>query len=117
MARKPQPLKGDSLTARIINLTCHHKAKRLGIEEYTIAQLSHDSRLNHSIILRAVAAHPKEGPTRETVKRLADALEVALDSELEDHFWNAFGYASPRQLAAAQSYVEQVEQQEKEAET
>lgn len=96
------------MTARIINLACHYKAQRLGIEDYTLAQLERESGLNHSVIRRAVQEHPK-GPTLETVKRLAETLGVAQDSELEDRFYNAFGYASPGQLAAVQPYVEQRE--------
>ena len=112
MARKPKQLGGRSLTARIIVLASRLKAQRLGIAEYTLAQLERDSGLNHSVILRAVKENAPKGPTLETVKRLTEALEVTLDSELEDRFYNAFNYASPRQLAEVKPYVEQ-----KEAET
>lgn len=97
------------MTARIINLACRHKAQRSGIGEYTLAQLERDSGLNHSVILRAVQEQTRNGPTHTTVQRLAEALEVSLDRELEDRFYNAFGYASPRQLAAVEPYVEQQE--------
>ena len=112
MARKPQPLKGGRLTARVLNLACRHLAEHLGITEYTTAQLSHDSGINHSVILRAAqfeSQGEKMGPTIQTVKKLADTLKVELDPDLEDSFYNAFGYASPRQLAAARTYVEQQE--------
>src|SRR5216684_86398 len=109
MARKPKPIGGHTLTARIITLACRYKAQRLGIEEYTLAQLERDSGLNHSVILRAVQEQTRKGPTLETVKRLAEALEVSLDSGLEDRFYNAFNYASPGQLAAVKSYLEQKE--------
>jgi Mn-dependent DtxR family transcriptional regulator len=62
----------------------------------------------------AAAEHPRKGPTIETVERLAAILEVSLDRELEDRFYNAFGYASPRQLAAVKSYLEQKEVEEDE---
>src|SRR2546423_434889 len=110
MARTPKPLGGHTLTARIIQLACRLKAQREGISEYTLKLLELESGLNHSVILRAV----KEGgdPTLETVQKLAQALEVASDPELEDRFYNAFRYASPRQLAAVEPYVEQQEAQE-----
>jgi hypothetical protein len=114
MARRPRPLRGTSLTARVMNLACRRKAERLGIDEYSVARLCHDAGLHHSIISRAVAPSPKKGPTRETVMKLAETLEVALDGALEDSFWNAFGYASPRQMAAAQSHVDQAERRESE---
>ena len=97
------------MTARIIQLACKFKAQRDGLQEYTLKQLEEKSKLNHSVILRAVKE--KGNPTLETVQTLATALEVALDPELEDRFYNAFHYASPRQLAAAASYVEQQEAQ------
>ena len=105
MTRKPKPLEGRSLTARIINLAYRFKAQRLGIEEYTLKQLARDSGLSHSVI----AEHTRKGPTIETVKKLAETLEVALNSVLEDRFYNAFGYASPRQTTSVKSYVEQKE--------
>lgn len=126
------------MTARILNLACRHLAAHLGIAEYTTAQLSHDSGINHSVILRAAMFEvpgegteaqagsatgedlqgerkkgerhrEKTGPTIQTVRKLATTLKVELDPSLEDSFYNAFGYASPRQLAAAQTYVEQKE--------
>ena len=112
MARRPKPIGGHTLTARIITLACRYKAQRLGIEEYTLAQLERDSGLNHSVILRAVQEQTRKGPTWETVKRLAETLEVARDSELEERFYNAFNYASPGQHDAVEPYLEQ-----KEAET
>jgi transcriptional regulator with XRE-family HTH domain len=112
MARKPKPIGGHTLTARIINLACRFKAQRLGVEEYSLAQLERDSGLNHSVILRAVQERTRKGPTLETVKKLAEALEVSLDRELEDRFFNAFGYASPSQVASVRSYVEQQKEAE-----
>jgi len=109
VARKSKQLGGHSLTARIIVLASRLKAQRLGVEEYSLAQLERDSGLNHSVILRAVKEDTPKGPTLETVRRLAETLEVSLDGELEDRFYNAFNYASPRQLAAVKSYVEQHE--------
>jgi hypothetical protein len=102
-------MRRHTVTARIIEIACRLKAKRLGIDDYTIPQLEHDSKLNHSVIIRATQLDQKRGPTLETVKRLAQTLEVALDRELEDKFYNAFGYASPGQLRDVEPYVEQNE--------
>jgi transcriptional regulator with XRE-family HTH domain len=109
MARRAKQVGGTTLTARIIILACRAKAQRLRIEEYSLSQLERESGLNHSVIHRAVQERTRKGPTLETVKRLADTLEVSLDGELEDRFFNAFGYASPRQLAAVKPYIERQE--------
>ena len=109
MGRKPGRIGGETLTARILNLACRLKAQRLGIAEYTLPQLAQDSKINHTVIIRAVGDNPRRGPTLTTVKKLAETLEVSVDSELEDRFYNAFGYASPRQLAEIQPYVEHKE--------
>jgi len=114
MARKPKPLGGPTLTARMINLACLFKAQRLGQQEYTLVQLEQDSGLSHSVIHRAAAENPRRGPTIQTVRKLAETLEVALDRELEDRFYNAFGYSSPRQEAEVQAYVERKEAEEHE---
>ena len=98
------------MTARIIQLACRHKARLEGLQEFTLKDLELKSELNHSVILRAVAEGGK--PTLETVQKLANALNVAADPELEDRFYNAFHYASPRQLAAVKPYVEQQEAEE-----
>jgi transcriptional regulator with XRE-family HTH domain len=110
MGRKPRSIKGETLPSRILDVAFRHKARRLGVEEYSIAQLERDSLLHHSVIARAAEYDPESGkgsqPTLKTVRKLAETLEVSTNPEFEDTFYNAFLYASPRQLSQVRHYVE-----------
>jgi transcriptional regulator with XRE-family HTH domain len=110
--RKPKRIRGTTLPSRILEIACRHKAKRLGVAEYTISQLVRDSGLTHSIVHRAIREEKTQRPKIETVRRLAEVLEIASDPELEDRFYNALGYPSPRQEAETLAYVEHVEAEE-----
>ncbi|MHB8596762.1 MAG: hypothetical protein ACYDER_08125 [Ktedonobacteraceae bacterium] len=113
MARKPKPLGRDTLAASVMDLALQHKAARLGVREYSIADLGRESEINHSVIFRAIKYQvlstadengAKKQPQLLTVKRMAQTLELALAPELETLFYNAFGYASPAQIAQVEAY-------------
>ena len=111
MARKPKPLGRETLAASVMDLGLHHKAVRVGVQEYSVADLARESGLNHSIIFRALKYQAqsdengaKKQPTLPTVKRMAQTLELATDPGLETLFYNAFGYASPAQIANVEAY-------------
>lgn len=101
-----------TVAGRLLEVAMARKAVRLGIKEYTWAQLERESGTSHTSITRAAQSNDPQQPKYETVVKWARALEVALDLEFEDKFYNAFGYASPRQQASVEPYVVQLEQQE-----
>ena len=104
--------KGDlSVAGRLLEIACRRKAKRLGMDRYTWAQLAKDSGTSETGISRATRAHNPQMPRYETIVRW---WEVLGDDDLvfQDEFFNAFGYASPHQRAAVEDYVIQLEQQE-----
>jgi hypothetical protein len=111
MARKPKPLGRETLAASIMDLALQHKAAIVDVQEYSVADLARESVLNHSVIFRALKYQAqsdengaKKQPTLPTVKRMAQALELATNPELETLFYNAFGYASPAQIAHVEAY-------------
>ena len=97
------------MAGRLLEVAMARKAKRLGLTQYTWAQLERESGTSHSSITRAAQSNDPQQPKLETVIKWAQVLEVALDPEFEDKFYNSFGYASPRQLAAVEPYVERQE--------
>lgn len=113
MARKPKPLGRETLAASVMDLALQHKAAQLGVREYSIADLGRESGLNHSIVFRAIKYQvqdeggAKKQPTLQTVKRMAQTLELATAPELETLFYNAFGYASPAQIVQVEAYFSQ----------
>lgn len=114
MARKPRPLGRMTLASTIVELALRHKAGITGVPDYTVADLARDSGLNHSVIWRAVnfdirSEEAKHQPTLQTVQKLARTLGIQVDPLLENNFYNAFGYASPHQVASVEAYVSQKE--------
>ncbi len=112
MARKPKPLGRKTLASTIVALALRHKAALLGVPEYTVADLERDSGMNHSVIWRAVnfdirLGEARHQPTLQTVQKLAMTLAIETDPLLENNFYNAFGYASPHQVASVEAYVAQ----------
>lgn len=100
------------MASTIVSLALRHKAASLGVPEYTVADLERDSGLNHSVIWRAInfdirSGEAKHQPTLQTVQKLARTLGIQDDPMLENNFYNAFGYASPHQVASVEAYVAQ----------
>ena len=105
--------KGDlGMNGRLLEIACRRKAKRLGIERYTWAQLAQDSHTSEAGISRATRAHNPQLPRYDTVLKWWEALKNGDDLLFQDEFFNAFGYASPHERAAVGQYVEQLEKQE-----
>ena len=112
MARKSRSLGRMTLASTIMELALRHKASMMNLTEYTVADLERETNLNHSVIWRAVdfdirREDVKHQPKLETVKKLARTLGIETDPVLENSFYNAFGYASPRQIATVETYVTQ----------
>ncbi len=114
MARKAKPLGRDTLAASVMDLALQHKAAHVGMRAYSVADLARESGLNHSVLFRALKyqvqadeSGAKKQPTLPTVKRMAQTLDLALAPELETLFYNAFGYASPQQIAQVEAYFAQ----------
>ena len=108
--RKARSIRGETLASKILDIAFRHKASRLGIGTYSMAQLERDSGLHHSMIARAAEYDPEHNkgsqPKIETVRKMAAALEVSTSPDLEDAFYNAFDHASPRQRGRVRQYVE-----------
>lgn len=97
-----------SVAGRILEIACRRKAKRLGIERYTWAQLALDSGTSETAISRAAQQEQVQHPRPETVKKWWDVFSDE-DAEFRRMFFHAFGYAAPDEVEQVGLYVEQLE--------